>query len=153
MREQFKGFIDPLPDPQTPEQAAAEIERAKALSYPKPDSPEEKERVAKFEEEFKKIEADYRENILPKVPVSPIETASRADIPVCPAVPVAPGKGAWTGPIPDQDSPDREAYLEALGDDEEPQLSEADRQRKADWDQRRKRTEERERLHARKKGA
>jgi hypothetical protein len=37
-----------------------------------------------------------------------------------------------------------QAYLDSLGDDEIPELSETDRRRKADWDQRRNRSEETE---------
>jgi len=77
MREQFKGFVDPLPDPQTPEQAAAEIERAKNLSYPDPNSPEEKARQAKFAEDLKTVEADYGANVMPKATQSPIEREDR----------------------------------------------------------------------------
>jgi hypothetical protein len=60
-------------------------------------------------------------------------------------------RGKWTGPIPDQNSPDRDAYLETLRDDEEPQLSEKDRLHKEDWDRRRKATEERETIFGAKK--
>jgi len=77
MREQFKGFVDPLPEPTTPEQAAAEIERAKNLSYPDPNSPEEKARQAKFAEDLKAVEADYRANVMPKAAPSPIEREDR----------------------------------------------------------------------------
>jgi hypothetical protein len=56
----------------------------------------------------------------------------------------------WSGPIPDEDSPERQAYLDSLGDDDLPELSEADRQRKADWDRRRAATEAREAEHFRK---
>jgi hypothetical protein len=155
----FEKLIKASPAPKSEEEAVAEVQRMQQLEYIDPNSPEGKARAEKFEEEFKKVEADYKANVLPKVTPSPIDRrVGSAGIPrppleegtttdqkggcETPALPTRHQK--WRGPVPDQDSPDRQAYLDSLGDDEVPELSETDRRRKADWDQRRKRSEENE---------
>ena len=62
--------------PQSEEEAIAEVQRMQNLEYIDPNSPEGKAQQEKFEEEFRKTEADYKANVLPKATPSPISVGS-----------------------------------------------------------------------------
>jgi hypothetical protein len=71
--EQFEDFIQSAGHPQNEEEELAEHKRMQELEYLDPNSPEGQAHQEKFEAEFKKVEADYKANVLPKATPSPID--------------------------------------------------------------------------------
>lgn len=72
LSDQFENFVKSANAPATEEEEIAEFNRMRELEYIDPNSPEGKAQQEKFDAQLKAAEADYRENVMPKVQ-SPIE--------------------------------------------------------------------------------
>jgi len=165
LREEFEKLVAARKAPASEAEELAENKRRAELEDLDPNSPEGKAYQEKFDAKLKQVEADYRANILPKVQPSPIKRSMGV-----PPMSNAAGKSArskdkgthgpeahatkkkvgrvvnnrWVGPIPDQDSPEYQKYLDVLPDDAIPQLSKKDRAERAELERRRAGTEARD---------
>lgn len=71
--DKFEAFVKANNAPTTEEEALAETRRMRELEYVDPNSPEGQAEQEKFDANLKVNEADYRNNVMPKAPPSPID--------------------------------------------------------------------------------